>query len=246
MHFHLPKPLHGWREFAGEVGIIVVGVLIALAFEQVVANWQWHERSEQALKALRHELAQEDAFATEMAVSVPCVDQQLAALEDRVAGSGARLNPAPNYSEAIYSRYTFRAPSREWPDQVWQALVAEGVTSHLDPVIRQRVDLAYQFSRENRATNRQTDALAYRLQLLSRAVPLDPTSRNHLIEEIEEARGYFDDMKLRSNQTLFAIRASGLAPKNSAIDGFLKHSGTVQFCRAHAIPLGKVEPRLET
>jgi hypothetical protein len=29
MHFHLPKPLHGWREFAGEVGIIVVGVLIA-------------------------------------------------------------------------------------------------------------------------------------------------------------------------------------------------------------------------
>lgn len=36
MHFHLPKPLHGWHKFAGEVGIIVVGVLIALASEQVV------------------------------------------------------------------------------------------------------------------------------------------------------------------------------------------------------------------
>lgn len=34
MHFHLPKPLHGWREFAGEVGIIVIGVLIALSAEQ--------------------------------------------------------------------------------------------------------------------------------------------------------------------------------------------------------------------
>jgi hypothetical protein len=33
MHFHLPKPLHGWRAFAGEVGIIVVGVLIALREE---------------------------------------------------------------------------------------------------------------------------------------------------------------------------------------------------------------------
>lgn len=22
MHLHLPKPLHGWREFAGEIGII--------------------------------------------------------------------------------------------------------------------------------------------------------------------------------------------------------------------------------
>jgi hypothetical protein len=30
MHFHLPGPLHGWREFAGEVGIIVLGVLIVL------------------------------------------------------------------------------------------------------------------------------------------------------------------------------------------------------------------------
>lgn len=36
MHFHMPKPLHGWREFAGEVGIIVIGVLIALGAEQVV------------------------------------------------------------------------------------------------------------------------------------------------------------------------------------------------------------------
>ena len=31
MRFHLPKPLHGWRQLAGEIGIIVVGVLIALA-----------------------------------------------------------------------------------------------------------------------------------------------------------------------------------------------------------------------
>jgi hypothetical protein len=28
MHFHLPKPLNGRREFVGEVGIIVVAVLI--------------------------------------------------------------------------------------------------------------------------------------------------------------------------------------------------------------------------
>jgi len=37
MHVHLPKPLHGWREFLGEVGIIVLGVLIALGVEQIVS-----------------------------------------------------------------------------------------------------------------------------------------------------------------------------------------------------------------
>jgi type IV secretory pathway VirB2 component (pilin) len=36
MQVHLPEPLHGWREFAGEVGIIVLGVLIALAAQQIV------------------------------------------------------------------------------------------------------------------------------------------------------------------------------------------------------------------
>ena len=44
MHFHLPRPLHGWREFAGEVGIIVLGVLIALGAEQVLSSI--HDRSE--------------------------------------------------------------------------------------------------------------------------------------------------------------------------------------------------------
>ncbi len=41
MHFHLPKPMHGWRAFAGEVGVIVLGVLIALAGQQVAQSFQW-------------------------------------------------------------------------------------------------------------------------------------------------------------------------------------------------------------
>ena len=57
MHFHLPKPLHGWRQFIGEVGIIVIGVLIALGAEQVVENWHWRQAVSQTRKAMRSELA---------------------------------------------------------------------------------------------------------------------------------------------------------------------------------------------
>ena len=57
MHFHLPKPLHGWRAFAGEVGIIVVGVLIALAAEQVVEDWHWHQKVGIVRQSLMGELA---------------------------------------------------------------------------------------------------------------------------------------------------------------------------------------------
>jgi len=34
MRVRVPKPLHGWRAFAGEVGVIVLGVLIALGAQQ--------------------------------------------------------------------------------------------------------------------------------------------------------------------------------------------------------------------
>jgi hypothetical protein len=57
MHFHLPKPLHGWREFAGEVGIIVIGVLIALGAEQVIETLHWRSEVDGFRSAVRQEVA---------------------------------------------------------------------------------------------------------------------------------------------------------------------------------------------
>ena len=38
MKLSLPKPMHGWRAFAGEVGVIVLGVVLALAAQQVAES----------------------------------------------------------------------------------------------------------------------------------------------------------------------------------------------------------------
>jgi len=56
MHFHLPKPLHGWRAFAGEVGIIVIGVLIALGAEQLVEVAHQQRQAAQAEHTIRDEI----------------------------------------------------------------------------------------------------------------------------------------------------------------------------------------------
>jgi len=55
MLFKLPRPLHGWRAFFGEVAIIVFGVLIALAFGQLVDAW-WRDKVSHAEAAMRLEL----------------------------------------------------------------------------------------------------------------------------------------------------------------------------------------------
>ena len=46
MRFHLPKPRDGWRVFVGEVGVIVIGVVIALVAQQFAENWQWRQTVE--------------------------------------------------------------------------------------------------------------------------------------------------------------------------------------------------------
>jgi hypothetical protein len=77
MHFHLPKPLHGWREFAGEVGIIVVGVLIALGAEQVVEEIHWQHTIDAERKALDSDVSDMWGALSARVVIQRCMDNRL-------------------------------------------------------------------------------------------------------------------------------------------------------------------------
>jgi hypothetical protein len=81
MHFHLPKPLHGWREFAGEVGIIVLGVLIALAAEQAVENARLQSQTDELRASMRDELANDRARWEIIHREYPCAVKTLNALD---------------------------------------------------------------------------------------------------------------------------------------------------------------------
>jgi hypothetical protein len=77
MHVHWPKPLHGWREFLGEVGIIVLGVLIALGAEQVIemVHWQTQVRAER--RALEGEVRYNLGAALYRIAEQHCIDGRL-------------------------------------------------------------------------------------------------------------------------------------------------------------------------
>ena len=57
MDIHRPKSLESWREFAKEVGVIVLGVCIALAGEQTVEWLHWRYEIAEARHALDQEVA---------------------------------------------------------------------------------------------------------------------------------------------------------------------------------------------
>jgi hypothetical protein len=56
MDFKGFRPLHGWRVFAGEVGVIVLGVLLALAAQQLAERIQVNRDARALRQTIDHEI----------------------------------------------------------------------------------------------------------------------------------------------------------------------------------------------
>lgn len=94
MHVHLPKPLHGWRAFVGEVVIIVVGVLIALAAEQVAEAVRDRQKAAEARTEIRAEIAQNLGLMTVRLRTDDCVKNRLDEIRDLLDARAAGRMPA--------------------------------------------------------------------------------------------------------------------------------------------------------
>jgi hypothetical protein len=123
MRLHLPKPLHGWRAFAGEVGVIVIGVLIALAAQQILETWNWHNDAEEARAALRTEIQDDDLPQAYARVAIaPCLDAQLKQLQNA-------FDDHMDRSQFLTMARAYLPPKRTWDEEAWKAVVATGVLS---------------------------------------------------------------------------------------------------------------------
>jgi hypothetical protein len=125
MHIHKPKPLHGFRETLGEIGIIVIGILIAIGLEQVVETSHWSHEVEKARASLHAEAATANSVYRYRIAASPCVERRLAFLED-VTERAASKKPVPKLGE-IASNLDFALISSSW-----QAQRASQVLTHFD------------------------------------------------------------------------------------------------------------------
>ena len=140
MDIRKPKPVHGWREFLGEIGVVVIGVSIALAAEQLVETLHWREQVKDAHQALAADMADMLGMAAEREGFSSCLDTALNHLGDEIdaASRTGRLPP----QGAVHG-----APRRLWRFNSWDALVAAGVGPHLPSEELLRVSqIAYNLS----------------------------------------------------------------------------------------------------
>lgn len=124
MHVKLPKPLHGWREFAGEVGVIVLGVLIALGAQQLIDDWQWRHKTSATRDALGREAADNLSAAIQRSQQQPCVEQRLkevvAIFAAHKAGNPIQIRRPIGRPVSYYGR-----------TDTWQVEIASQALSHM-------------------------------------------------------------------------------------------------------------------
>lgn len=127
MRVQLPKPLHGWRQFTGEVGVIVLGVLIALAAQQAAEALHWRNTLSDSEDAIRRELRDDDlpqAFAR--AAIAQCLADQLDRIQHAVESGADR-------ADILSQANAYRPPRVTWDSDAWESAVSSEAALRAGP-----------------------------------------------------------------------------------------------------------------
>lgn len=217
MHFHLPKPLHGWRQLVGEVGIIVLGVLIALGAEQAVEDWGWKQKTDQARRAIFDELARNAGVFEERAIDASCLDRNLRQI-DAILVDARRTGKVGKVGGIAW------AITRPVSTAAWDEAVADGTASRLPDRLRTRLAIIYPITLEYR--RELDDDLRLRQHLLSLE---QSQGRISDAMQVDVSNAFFELLyrdwltSTHAQQNLAAIGGIGVQP---AYDIVLERPGT--------------------
>lgn len=187
----LLKPVNNWPAFAGEVAIIVIGVLIALSAEEIVQRLNWRQQVREARGALDAQLGESQASALERIANSKCDARRLDRLDDLIARGAL---PELDLSELGYLRL--------WSTSSWDAAAASGAVAHMTPEWRNRYADLFSFTAVLGEMNRKEFDLIAELRTLERHRELTETSRDRLTRTISQLRSYNRMMTLGAGQWL--------------------------------------------
>jgi hypothetical protein len=237
--FRGPK---GWDEFAGEIAVVVIGVLIALGAQQLVERFTDRERADRAIAALRNEVADIDFTSSEVQIAAPCIDAQLNRIQAKLAAGDRNLLERYTGTQLSGGDFVVRAPSRVWATDVWQSVGSTDVLRGVEPKLNGVLANLYSQVAHQREGNDRVRSGVYHLNALSVLVPEGESDRFRLISQIEQIRGEASLMDLRAGQLRDGLAAANMLLSSRGLAERLAASGTIRFCREKGYSLGKLRP----
>ncbi|MFL5294910.1 MAG: hypothetical protein ACJ798_00880 [Phenylobacterium sp.] len=224
MDVHKPKPIHGWREFVTEIGIIVIGVLIALSAEQVVETIHWQHKMRELRAAMVNELTADGAPEAYFRLAThDCLERYLDNLQDVAEAGGDRVTVAglagtyPGYVPALLT----------WDMEAWRSFVAADGTAHMptDEIVKWTMPYLAIPPLQHYPED-EREAMGALQSIQPAPGRMSPAELEALARALQRIRTDNDWIQNYSTFLLGSLRRSGLKLDARALDG-LYHSQTM-------------------
>jgi hypothetical protein len=221
MHFHLAKPLHGWREFFGEVGIIVIGVLIALGAEQVAEAVHWRFETRQLRESLHREIKDDLTNAAYAVMVSPCVRARIQRLDRELTDGRTswRGDAAEDAEDARWQALpvAFKVSDVEgfYTNGHWQTALDSGALAHMPQAERNGLSYTYRAIADLSSYADDEDKIAARLQPLAMPQRLSDEQKVAFETELASLDRVNTLLTVYSRKTLEGTRRAGIVPRTA-------------------------------
>ncbi len=206
MDLRLPKPIHGWRQFFGEVGIIVLGVLIALGAEQLMSDLHDRDVAADTRAAVRDEINDDLSSIALRGRAEPCIERRLTDLR-QILADWARTG---RFETPLW---VAQAPSITVSLARYDAALSAGRIALLPSEEQYRIGAIASMIREFEAVQKQQELVWGRLRALQMGSDaLTSSDRTMLLNALQEASTLNYRAKLHIRQALPLAKTYGFAP----------------------------------
>ncbi len=206
MDIHKPKPVHSARELLSEIGIIVIGILIALTLEQAVEWVHWRSEVAETEEAIREELNFDLWSALYSQSGNACADRRIALLHDWADGKAQIDSTHLAHWRNRQSLWSLR-------DVDWDVAKSGAGASHLP--LRKRLDYARLYSTiEIVQSQTAGESTAWHaLGRYQRKGVLNPDEARQLEEDLGTIEAAASTRRRNDDQLIARLRAFGAKPR---------------------------------
>lgn len=233
------SPPHGWRPVLWELGIVTLGVLIALWAGELLSKYNWKGKAAAGEMALTGEAEYAGMVFAEQLTVAPCIIAQIDGLRAKaIAASDKRLDvPA---IETPAGLGVIRSPVRTITTDAWTSLLNDGTSAHMKQSRESTTAQYYAMLGTWVVIAQSARDLQDSLIVLSEPVPLDARGKYETLRTLGQLRNQIALQSLKSKFLLAWLRDLGRLPDAAALDAWESAEAgqsTRSYCTARRLPL---------
>jgi hypothetical protein len=211
LEIHKPKPVHSLREFLSEIGVVVLGIIIALGGEQLIDHLRDRRLAAEARESIREEIAYNVAVLARRTAIQSCVDRRLDEVLQIIDAGGQ-----PGY---VAPTWIGRPQIWEMVHAKWQAASQAGRAPLLSDSEQAQFGMLYALFADIAADQDREQTAWTRLHALEGLAHPSPGLGDSLRLELQDARYVNADIRGLSTELQDLVKKQKIAMRDRRVRG---------------------------